>query len=205
MPQFVAGVSKTAIVPMSNPTSSGFDYNAVLYLGIQQVAADSVAFHLNAGESKQISFSIAMPAIAATYPVYLSVSSGGALVGLYRATEDVVIVAAAVESFTYSDLSCWRGGYADGSSWQIIRADVTITNPTSSVLSRLVYLCWRWYNEPVGERRVAETYAITLNPGQSIVKETPENQWNNTITRTGKKYVWFEDDAGGISSECYVT
>jgi len=95
MPQFGPGSSKKAIVTMTNPTGSPFDYNATLYMGVNMVAMVNATFQLNAGESKQVELSpIVMPSEPGTYPVYIDVWSGGVLLGHYKAVEDVTIVSA---------------------------------------------------------------------------------------------------------------
>jgi len=89
--EFDTGVLRTATVSISNTAGVAFDYNGVLYIGITMAAVSQVSFHLEPGESKDISFPIIMPTIVGTYPVYLDVYSGGLLVTHYKATEDVVI------------------------------------------------------------------------------------------------------------------
>jgi len=92
MPQFAPGVTKTAKVLMTNPTAKPFDYNGVLYMGTNLAVMAEVPFHLEAGGQKDISFPVTMPTAAGTYPVHIGVFSGGQSIGLYKATEDVVIM-----------------------------------------------------------------------------------------------------------------
>jgi hypothetical protein len=70
-----------------------FDYTGFLYFGDTRVAEAS--FSLAAGEEKQVLFPVTIPSVTGTYPVLLYVYSGGQGIALYRATEDVVILAPA--------------------------------------------------------------------------------------------------------------
>ena len=93
MPGFSPGEIKTAIASMTNPTDRAFSYTAELYLGLPKVASSGViAFSLAAGETRAISFPVAMPTDEGTFPVYLDILVAGVLVGAYHATEDVEIV-----------------------------------------------------------------------------------------------------------------
>ena len=92
MPVFKPGEEKTAIVTMENPTGGAFDYNSTLYMGVNMVALVNAAFHLEAGESKEVEFSpVIMPLEVGTYPVYIDVWSGSVLLGHYKAVQDVFI------------------------------------------------------------------------------------------------------------------
>ena len=113
MPEFGPGSSHKAIVTMSNPKDKAFDYDATLYMGVNQVAMAGQPFHLEAGESKDISLPVVMPTTLGSYPVYLDVSSGGVLLKHYRATEDVVILAVA------------PGVTITGASWELVEYPYT--------------------------------------------------------------------------------
>ena len=91
-PTFEAGVSKTAIAPMTNPTSAVFAYTAQLYLDVTKVASSGVvSFSLNPSETKQIRFPISFPVLEGTWHVYLDVFVGGELIATFQATEDVTL------------------------------------------------------------------------------------------------------------------
>jgi len=111
MPTFEPGVQKTAVVTMTNPKAAAFDYTSSIYMGVDLHLMTTINFHLDAGETKQISFSITMPGNIGTYPVHLDVWSGGTLLNLFHATEDVTIsggVVPAILDFTYP-MPCYSG------------------------------------------------------------------------------------------------
>ena len=91
MPQFSAGEQRIAAALLSNPTMAAFDYVANLYLGADAIAIAQQPVHLESKESKSVSFAIVMPMEAKTYPVYMDILSGGALLVHYRASEDVMV------------------------------------------------------------------------------------------------------------------
>lgn len=91
MSEFAPGETKTAIAPMFNPTGKPFDYLAQLYMGTDLAVMSEAPFHLEAGETKDISLPVIMPSLAGTYPVYLGVFSNGVNIALYQA-EDITII-----------------------------------------------------------------------------------------------------------------
>ena len=111
MPEFASGSQKTAIVPMANPTDKAFDYDAMLYMGVNMVVMSEASFALQAGQEKGINLPVTMPAGPGTYPVYLDVFSGGALLEHYQATEDVIITGGEVifQGLDYPVYPCYQG------------------------------------------------------------------------------------------------
>jgi len=92
-PTFEAEDSRVARANMTNPTPKAFSYTAELYLDVNKVASSGViSFTLAAGETRAIAFTVTMPAVEGTFPVYLDVFVGVEQVGAYRATEDVTVV-----------------------------------------------------------------------------------------------------------------
>ena len=126
MPEFAPGVKKTAVVPMTNPTAKVFDYTAELYMGVNLALMASADFHLNAGETKDISLSVTMPTEAGTYPVHIGVFSGGENIALYHATEDVIIPVGAAR---ITDVSWEISGVSGTLGGILVKATVTVSSP----------------------------------------------------------------------------
>lgn len=175
MPQFSPNELKVAIASMSNPTSKAFSYTAELYLGVPKVVSSGViSFSLAAGETKDISFPVAMPGAEGTYPVYLDVFSNGQLIGAYQAIEDVVI-APAIGDFVYSDEFFelrWLGEiYPDagfGSAYVVFGC--TITNQATERGTRTIWFYYQYYSSYYGrwyDPQLLKTIELTLEPGES--------------------------------------
>ena len=91
-PTFEAGVAKTARARLTNPTTKQFTYTVELYLGITKAATSGVGtVTIPAGGSLDINFTVVMPMVEASYPVFLDVWSDTTLLKHYQATENVVI------------------------------------------------------------------------------------------------------------------
>ena len=91
-PTFETGVIKTARARMTNPTVEAFTYTVELYLGIAKAATSGVQqVIIPAGQYADVTFTIAMPAVAGDYPVFLDVWQDTTLLKHYQATENVVI------------------------------------------------------------------------------------------------------------------
>ncbi len=114
--EFNPGEQKTAIVPMTNPTSKAFDYTAELYMGTDLALMAREDFHLEAGQSKDISLPVTMPTVVGTYPVNIGVFSGGEFIPPVHKGEDVVIVSAKGLITLYATglrTFYFEGGYVD--------------------------------------------------------------------------------------------
>lgn len=92
MAEFTPGEQKTAIVPMTNPTAKAFDYVAQLYMGMELAIMSEIPFHLEAGESKDISMLVTMPMDAGVYPVNIGAFSDGQFIEPVYHAEDVTII-----------------------------------------------------------------------------------------------------------------
>ena len=91
-PTFEAGVSKTARARLTNPTAKQFTYTGELYLGVDKAATSGTGtVTIPAGGYVDVNFTITMPLVEASYPVFLDVVHEGTLLKHYQATEDVVI------------------------------------------------------------------------------------------------------------------
>lgn len=140
-PEFAPGSSHIAHVPVSNPTSTEWAYNAEFYLvkdSTKYASSGTIPFTLAAGASDSIDFPITMPDIEGAYKVYLDVYVAGELIAAYQAIEDVVIAAVpgtwecpvcpGVTFLTYQDLrNHLTAEHPDG-----FQVGTSITNVTST-------------------------------------------------------------------------
>lgn len=209
MSQFNAGESKTAIVPMSNPTAKAFDYTAQLLMGTTLALMASVDFHLEAGQQKNIVLSVIMPGNPGTYPVYVNVLSGGVSIALYKATEDVTIVAI-VAPFTYSgeflELRSLKEIHPDASAISCyVVYHCTIINNGSQTMTRAVSFKEQTnYQGSWWGITDIRTFNVNLNPGQSysFVYDMRLSALDNygPVHYSGYLWTfWLQDDAGGKS------
>ncbi len=209
MSQFNAGESKTAVVPMSNPAVKAFDYTAQLLMGTTLALMASVDFHLEAGQQKNIVLPVTMPGNPGTYPIYINVLSGGVSLVIYKATEDVTIVAV-VAPFTYSgeslELRSLKEIYPDASSISCyVVYHCTITNNGSQAMTRAISFKEQTnYQGSWWGITNIRTFNVTLSPGQSyqFVYDMRLSAADNygPVHYSGYLWTfWVEDDAGGKS------
>ena len=184
MPEFEPGSSHIAKAIMTNPTSKAFDYLAELYMGTDLALMASTNFHLEAGESKEISLPITMPSAAGTYPVYIGVFSAGENIALYRAVEDAIIIISVV-AWEFSNVSCSVGPSGIG-AWKQVNFEATVTNIGGSTATRTltqyrrdyrlmwsdVTMSWYWIWT---NWRVIRRITLTLTAGQSYNYASPPN------------------------------
>lgn len=126
MPQFTPNSTHTATAPIT-VLPAGLECAVEFYLvdSALQTAAVSYGSFTSTGQQQMIPLTMVMPEVENTYMVYLDVLSGGQVLAVYQATEDVVIAAEAPpEEFAVWMLSFnWQSGpYTPG-----IERDVEVT------------------------------------------------------------------------------
>jgi len=235
MPEFNAGELKTAKATMRNPTGKAFSYTAALIVGVPEAARSEASFSIPAGEEKVISFPLAMPSLAGTYPVHVYVVSEGKEVGLHRAVEDVTIVIPALP-FTYS-FSCVRKTCPSAPAYGIAEMSGTIKNNHSVKVTQNIRVMWsRWsktYGKWVscaGQLVTSREYCVcslspckvnpfslTLNPGETFTfsyagycsgVDPRDPTWTPcvpSLMANYNYYFWLEDDGGGKSTEVVLS
>ena len=91
-PTFEAEVVKTARARLTNPTAKEFTYTVELYLGVAKAATSGAGnVTIPANSYLDVNFTVVMPLVEGSYPVYLDVWNESTLLKHYQATEDVVI------------------------------------------------------------------------------------------------------------------
>ncbi len=213
MPEFSPGESKTAIVVMTNPTIKAFDYVAGLYMGTNLALMASADFHLEAGKSKDISLPATMPSVVGTYPVHIGVFSDGESIDLYKAREDVVIVAPVLPfdmSITKIDTEKDKFAEVPALAYWLMEVTCQISNPHSVPISHDIYCvyarakyvdrgyrydrCWGGA-APGTPREQLHGLSVTLDPGESITLISPFyyiDDWNDFFST----YEWINDPPG---------
>jgi hypothetical protein len=92
-PTFEAGATKTARARLTNPTAKQFTYTVELYLGVAKAATSGVStVTIPANSYLDVNFTVTMPLVEGSYPVFLDVWSDSTLLKHYQATENVVVV-----------------------------------------------------------------------------------------------------------------
>lgn len=91
-PTFETGVIKIARARLTNPTAKQFTYLVELYLGVDKKATSGVGqVTILAGGYVDVNFTVVMPSVERSYPVFLDVWFDTTLLKHYQATENVVI------------------------------------------------------------------------------------------------------------------
>lgn len=92
MPRFNVGVTKTALLTLSNPTPDPQTYVAKVYLGVTQVAFGEVEVTVPANSQGVAPIRLTMPASKGTWPVFIDVKTpDGLLLAHLQASEPVEV------------------------------------------------------------------------------------------------------------------
>jgi len=132
--EFYAGSTHTAKAVMHNPTTAPFDYQGILFMGIEQASMAEKAFHLEAGQSEEVSFPVVMPTALGSYPVYIGVFSGGVFLEPLRQGENVAVIAQA-GPFNMSIIRIDTDTDKYYSSYWVMLPVAVIANPHSAVIT----------------------------------------------------------------------
>jgi len=220
MYEFQPGESKIAIAPITI-SPSGISCEAELFLGPDdqtKVATSGMIGFVSTGAEQDMILPIIMPADVGTYHVYLDVYAGGVLMGVYQATEDVLIEALAF-TFGIPSVTSRRCSIA---SYNHPDVYCMVTNNTQQTLTKTIYaMCYHGAggttpDPDLGETRYIEgqpePYAhylvLTLAPGQSYNVHSPHEyekpdgdmKCSSPALWPNDSYgFWMEDEDGNMS------
>ena len=175
MPQFNAGVTKTARITFENPTAISLDYQAALILGAPEAARHEESFSIPATSQKAVNFPVAMPSLPGSYPVFVHVVSGGKTIGVYQATEDVEIVGLALTFSIPQGTMLAPTGIGYG--WRLTEITCQLSNPNNVAVTRQIRVLYGggggWSSDRIWEYQGSVWKDVTLSAGQSVVLIQP--------------------------------
>jgi len=174
--EFTSGSVHKGTVTFSNPRTAGFDYKASLCMGAAWTEMAIASFHLNAGQLKDVEFSVTMPATPGAYPVYFKVTSGGVLIGTFAATEDITVTPLYKVSVSFVRVWECEEGRMVGGVWLCTKyfhdsreATVTITNKGYPGSFTTTLEGWFYLSGEPGSLFANLSWTSTFEEGQSQI------------------------------------
>ena len=222
MPQFSPGASKTATLTI--PVSpAGLNCTAELFLtsdGTTKAVTTGPQAFVSTGSNQSLQLQITMPQTAATYMVRLVILSGGAQIGAYQATDDVIIATPVNPPFTMSLTVVFTGS---SGSYQFTNEKGHITNNNSVAITHTLRCMFGWYGHSYDESNPSSyigalpyyydgntelfTVNVTLQPGESIDIVWPPSNLAGTSSWIPGSPVFFRifDELNNSSPSAYWT
>lgn len=193
MPQFAPSEAKRAIAPITvKPTNLSCQTELYLVSNGTKAATSGMKSFTSTGAKQDISFPITMPGVEGAYPVYLDIFTNGLLIGAYKATEDVVIVAPPPE-FAYVSAI---GRHWLSTNYDYFTVDVQNVGDIAGVCTLEFWTNHTKRGSPyvwTGWKLVA-TLSDTLQPGQ--VKTFGDESCRCYVTGRDSWVMWYVEFRG---------
>ena len=156
-----------------------------------------------------------MPGASGTYPVNIGGFSGGVFIPPVYQGENVVIIEAPTNPFTFAKPECSRVTFNDAPAFDTMTFSCLVTNNTDMTLTRILMQRWYYcdYAGCIGECTIChQVRTKTLDPGQSYIFSFNGNSRDPVtgaycgplISLRQTHYMFLRDENGYESERCSV-